>query len=109
MFGVSTLPLLDFLGLPLDSLIKIKQPAVQLTGNILRIALNRALPRGLWMNTPEFTALGMRTGPTLGHVYNAWRDERLTIDLAQYPNLLSSATIRIPEKERVWVSMPALP
>lgn len=155
MFGVSTLPLLDFLGLPLDSLIKIKQPAVQLTGNTLRIALNRALPplqlntrllaikatpssaigavlqvsvgllapekrsftqaeietlpRGLWMNTPEFTALGMRTGPTLGHVHNARRDERLTIDLAQYPNLLSSATIRIPEKERVWVSMPALP
>ena len=155
MFGVSTLPLLDFLGLPLDSLIKIDQPAVRLTGNALRIALNKALPplqlntrlleiktrssspfgaflqvsvglqaaekqaetqalleqlpRGLWMNTPEFTALGMRTGPTLGHVFNALRDERLTIDLAQYPDLLGAATIRLPEKERVWVSMPANP
>lgn len=155
MFGVSVLPLLDSLGLPLDSLIKIEQPAVKLTGNTLRIALNNALPplqldtrllaiktlpssafgaflqvsvglqaedarletqsamaqlpKGLWMKTPEFTALGMRTGPTLGHVFNAMRNERLTIDLAQYPDLLGAATIRLPEKERVWVSMPARP
>ena len=42
------------------------------------------LPLGLWMNTPEFTALGMRTGPTLGHVYNDPRKERLVIDLAHH-------------------------
>ena len=152
MFGLPVLPLLNFLGLPLDSLIKIDQQAIRLTGNTLRIALNKALPplqlntrllaiktgesspwgpflqvsvglqpedarletqslmeqlpKGLWMNTPEFTALGMRTGPTLGHVYNARRDERLIIDLAQYPDPLSAATIRLPERERVWVSMP---
>ncbi|MCZ8016027.1 MAG: hypothetical protein O9274_10050 [Limnobacter sp.] len=152
MFGLPVLPLLNFLGLPLDSLIKIDQQTIKLTGNTLRIALNNALPplqlntrllaiktggsspwgpflqvsvglqaedarletqslmeqlpKGLWMNTPEFTALGMRTGPTLGHVYNARRDERLVIDLAQYPDLLSAATIRLPERERVWVSMP---
>jgi hypothetical protein len=155
MFGVSVLPLLDFMGLTLDSLIRIDQTAVKLTGNALRIALNKALPplqlntrlleikthpnsafgaflqvsvglqtaekqtetqslleqlpQGLWMNTPEFTALGMRTGPTLGHVFNAMRNERLTINLAQYPDLLGSATIRLPQKERVWVSMPAKP
>lgn len=155
VLGLSALPVLDFLGVSLDSLIGIDRPAVKLTGNTLRIALNKALPplqlntrllaikagesspwgpflqisvglqaedarldaqsvmeqlpKGLWMNTPEFTALGMRTGPTLGHVYNARRDERLTIDLAQYPDLLSAATIRLPKKERVWVSMPTQP
>lgn len=65
------------------------------------------LPLGLWMKTPEFTALGMRTGPTLGHVYNAPRKERLVIDLAQYPDLLANATLRLPKTERVWVSMPS--
>lgn len=64
------------------------------------------LPLGLWMKTPEFTALGMRTGPTLGHVYNDPRKERLIIDLAQYPDLLATATLRLPKTERVWVSMP---
>jgi uncharacterized protein YpmS len=65
------------------------------------------LPLGLWMKTPEFTALGMRTGPTLGHVYNDPRKERLVIDLAQYPDLLANATLRLPKTERVWVSMPS--
>lgn len=65
------------------------------------------LPLGLWMKTPEFTALGMRTGPTLGHVYNDPRKERLVIDLAQYPDLLANATLRLPRSERVWVSMPS--
>lgn len=65
------------------------------------------LPLGLWMKTPEFTALGMRTGPTLGHVYNDPRAERLIIDLAQYPDLLASATLRLPKTERVWVNMPS--
>lgn len=152
MFGMSMLPLIEYVGLELESLIKIDQPAVTLRGNTIRIALGSALPPlqlntklhtikpvlsspfgpsievhvgtqlrdksdeidkamdmlppGLWMNTPEFTALGMRTGPTLGHVYNAPRSERLVIDLAQYPGLLSSATLRIPKAERVWVSMP---
>lgn len=64
------------------------------------------LPLGLWMKTPEFTALGMRTGPTLGHVYNDPRKERLIIDLAQYPDLVATATLRLPKTERVWVSMP---
>lgn len=65
------------------------------------------LPLGLWMKTPEFTALGMRTGPTLGHVYNDPRKERLVIDLAQYPDLLANATLRLPRSERVWVTMPS--
>jgi len=152
LFGLPVLPLIQSMGMTLESLIKIDRPAVKLQGNTIRIALNDALPPlqlntklqtikpvlrspwgpfihvhvgtqtpekigeiysimeflplGLWMNTPEFTALGMRTGPTLGHVYNAPRSERLEIDLAKYPDLLSSATMRLPKQERVWVSMP---
>lgn len=152
MFGVSTLPIIEYLGWQLDTLIKIDETAVKLQGNTIRIALNQAmpplqlntrlqaikpvlrsplgaylhvhvgtqapekigeiyntmemLPLGLWMNTPEFTALGMRTGPTLGHVYNSPRSERLMINLAQYPDLLEAATLRLPRNERVWVNMP---
>ena len=153
MFGLSVLPLLDYVGLTLSSLIHIDEPAVKLQDNTIRIALNGALPplqlntqlraiktvlrsplgpylqvhvgtlptdkigeiynsmellpQGLWMNTPEFTALGMRTGPTLGHIYNSPRQDRLVIDLAQYPDLLEKATLRLPKAERVWVSMPS--
>lgn len=153
MFGVSMLPVIRFMGLQLESLIKIDEAAVKLQGDTIRIGLNNAmpplqlntrlhtikpvlrsplgpylqvhvgtlpaekigeiyntmelLPLGLWMNTPEFTALGMRTGPTLGHVYNEPRNDRLLIDLAQYPDLLASATLRLPKTERVWVSMPS--
>ena len=152
MFGLSVLPIIRYMGLQLESLIKIDEAAVQLKGNTIRIGLNNALPPlqlntrlhsitpvarsaqepylqvhvgmlapeksgeiynimellplGLWMNTPEFTALGMRTGPTLGHVHNDPRKERLIIDLAQYPGLLANATMRLPKTERVWVSMP---
>ncbi|MCR2747147.1 hypothetical protein [Limnobacter parvus] len=152
MFGMSMLPIIEYVGLELESLIKIDEAAVKLRGNTIHIALNSALPplqlnsklqtvkpiqrspfgpviqvqvglhaskesddiyntlatlpSGLWINTPEFTALGMRTGPTLGHVYSAPRSERLVIDLAQYPELLSSATLRLPKAQRVWVSMP---
>lgn len=153
MFGLSVLPILNYVGLTLSSLINIDEPAVKLQGNTIRIALNGALPPlqlntqlraiktvlrsplgpylqvhvgtlpaekigeiyntmellplGLWMNTPEFTALGMRTGPTLGHVHNSPRRDRLVIDLARYPDLLESATLRLPKTERVWVSMPS--
>ena len=152
MFGLSVLPIIRYMGLQLESLIKIDEAAVQLKGNTIRIGLNNALPPlqlntrlhsikpvarsaqepylqvhvgmlapeksgeiynimellplGLWMNTPEFTALGMRTGPTLGHVHNDPRKERLIIDLAQYPGLLANAIMRLPKTERVWVSMP---
>lgn len=153
MFGMSMLPVIRFMGMQLESLIKIDEAAVKLRGNTIRIGLNNALPPlqlntrlhtikpvlrsplgpylqvhvgmlepekigeiyntmellplGLWMNTPEFTALGMRTGPTLGHVHNTPRNERLVIDLSKYPDLLTSATLRLPKPERVWVSMPS--
>ncbi|VWX34691.1 conserved exported hypothetical protein [Limnobacter sp. 130] len=153
MFGLSVLPIINYVGLNLGDLIKIDETAVKLQGNTIRIALGSALPPlqlntelraiknvlrsplgpylqvhvgkltaekigeiyntmellplGLWMNTPEFTALGMRTGPTLGHVYNDPRQERLVIDLARYPDLLANATLRLPKTERVWVSMPS--
>lgn len=152
IFGVSVLPIIQFMGLQLESLIKIDEAAVKLQNNTIRISLNNTLPPlqlntrlhtikpvprsplgpylqvhvgmlapekigeiyntmellplGLWMNTPEFTALGMRTGPTLGHVHNSPRNERLVIDLAKYPDLLTSATLRLPKQERIWVSMP---
>lgn len=153
MFGMSMLPVIRFMGMQLESLIKIDEAAVKLRGNTIRIGLNNALPPlqlntrlhtvkpvlrsplgpylqvhvgmlepekigeiyntmellplGLWMNTPEFTALGMRTGPTLGHVHITPRNERLVIDLSKYPDLLTSATLRLPKPERVWVSMPS--
>lgn len=153
MFGMSMLPVIRFMGMQLESLIKIDEAAVKLLGNTIRIGLNNALPPlqlntrlhtikpvlrsplgpylqvhvgmlapekigeiystmellpiGLWMNTPEFTALGMRTGPTLGHVHNTPRNERLVIDLSKYPDLLTSAILRLPKPERVWVSMPS--
>lgn len=153
IFGLPVNKALDFFGLELDQLISIKQPNVQLLGNVIRIPVNKAmpplqldtrllamqienntrsnpfitlqvgqthnmanellmqsknLPDGLWMNSPTFTALGLRTGPTIGHLRSAETTEHLKINLAHYPDLLATATLRMPQAGLVWVSLPVL-
>jgi uncharacterized protein YpmS len=65
------------------------------------------LPLGLWVSSPEFTALGMNTGKTLGHLLSHDPENQVYIRLKEYPALLEQARIRMPQPGRVWVELPS--
>ncbi len=65
------------------------------------------LPLGLWVSSPEFTALGMNTGKTLGHLLSHDPENQVYIRLSEYPGLLEQARIRLPQTGRVWVELPS--
>lgn len=65
------------------------------------------LPLGLWVSSPQFTALGMNTGKTLGHLLSHDPESQVFIRLSEYPGLLEQARIRLPQPGRVWVELPS--
>ncbi len=65
------------------------------------------LPLGLWVSSPQFTALGMNTGKTLAHLLSQEPENQVYIRLSEYPGLLEQARIRLPQPGRVWVELPS--